>query len=75
MYKIFFNRVSQVYELTEMARMFLPSSEFCILDRDPAEDEGNAVEDVIIRLLIRSQQETKANGGYTIDLRNIQDAP
>ena len=50
MYKIFFNRVSQVYELTEMARMFLPSSEFCILDRDPAEDEGNAVEDVIIRL-------------------------
>ncbi|HOA42033.1 MAG TPA: coproporphyrinogen dehydrogenase HemZ [Bacillota bacterium] len=50
MYKIYFNRVKQVYELGELVRMFLPPSEFSILEEDPLgqplEEEG----DIVIRL-------------------------
>jgi coproporphyrinogen dehydrogenase HemZ len=50
LYKIYFNRVKQVYELGELVRMFLPPSEFSILEEDPLgqplEEEG----DIVIRL-------------------------
>ena len=39
MYKIYFNRVDHSYELREMVRMFLPSSEFVILEEDPRTDQ------------------------------------
>ncbi|GAB1475379.1 coproporphyrinogen III oxidase [Bacillota bacterium] len=38
MYSFYFNRVKQVYELTEMVRMFLPPSAYTILTNDPAEE-------------------------------------
>ncbi len=50
MYKFYFNRVRQVYELTEMVRMFLPQSAFCILESDPWEDTQSTTEDILIRL-------------------------
>ena len=45
-----FNRVKQVYELTELVRMFLPPSEFCILEKDPLEEPAGAEGGILIRL-------------------------
>ncbi|MGI6733148.1 MAG: coproporphyrinogen dehydrogenase HemZ [Anaerovoracaceae bacterium] len=50
MYRIYFNRVKQVYELTELVRMFLPPSEFCILEKDPLEEPAGAEGGILIRL-------------------------
>jgi coproporphyrinogen dehydrogenase HemZ len=50
LYRIYFNRVKQVYELTEMVRMFLPPSAFCILEKDPWEEPFGAAGDILIRL-------------------------
>lgn len=50
MYKFFFNNVKQVYELTEMVRMFLPPSSFSVLEEDPWEDKSGAVGDILIRI-------------------------
>lgn len=44
MYKIYFNRVNNSYEMSEMVRMFLPSGTFEILNDDPGIEcfeEGN----------------------------------
>jgi len=50
LYKFYFNRVKQVYELTEMVRMFLPPSSFSVLEEDPWEDKSGAVGDILIRI-------------------------
>ncbi len=50
MYKIYFNRVTQVYELTEMVKMFLPPSAFSILETDPWETLSEESGDILIRL-------------------------
>ena len=50
MYKIYFNRVKQVYELGELVRMFLPPSEFSILEEDPLEQPLEEEGDIVIRL-------------------------
>ncbi|HZK02075.1 MAG TPA: coproporphyrinogen dehydrogenase HemZ [Anaerovoracaceae bacterium] len=49
MYSFYFNEVKQAYELTEMVRMFLPKSEFTILDSDPLKSEA-IIEGIIIRI-------------------------
>ncbi len=50
MYRIYFNRVKQVYGLAEMVRMFLPPSSFTILEEDPWEDTKGAVGAILIRI-------------------------
>ena len=50
MYRIYFNRVKQVYGLAEMVRMFLPTSSFTILDDDPWDDTSLTAGDILIRI-------------------------
>lgn len=50
MYELYFNRAPGPYDLREMARMFLPSSEFRILDTDPVEETTNALPGNVIRI-------------------------
>lgn len=50
MYELYFNRAPGPYDLREMARMFLPSSEFRILDTDPVTETTNALPGNVIRI-------------------------
>lgn len=51
MYKFCFNNVKQEYELTEMVRMFLPKSEFAVLDsKDPIAESEQQDEDIVVRI-------------------------
>lgn len=53
MYSFYFNGVKQVYDLTEMVRMFLPASAYAILNEDPAKENmclPADKDDVIIRI-------------------------
>lgn len=50
MYKIYFNKVKNTYELTELARMFLPASAYSIIDYDPFETAEGALDDILIRI-------------------------
>ena len=50
MYKIFFNKVKNIYELAELVRMFLPASAYSIIDYDPYETSEGALDDILIRI-------------------------
>jgi coproporphyrinogen dehydrogenase HemZ len=49
LYKIYLNRVNHPYEMREMIRMFMPSSAFEIIDKDPLET-GETDFSLIIRI-------------------------
>lgn len=50
MYKIYFNRITNSYEMMEMVRMFLPASAYQILNEDPWETGEAGTEDILIRI-------------------------
>lgn len=52
MYKIFFNRAQNQYELREMVRMFLPENAYELLEEDPWECGGldNGAGEILIRI-------------------------
>jgi oxygen-independent coproporphyrinogen-3 oxidase len=50
LYELYFNRAPGTYNLQEMARMFLPSSEFRILDVDPLTEGTKPLPEKMIRI-------------------------
>jgi coproporphyrinogen dehydrogenase HemZ len=72
LYKFYFNRVKQAYEMAEMVRMFLPKSEFVILESDPGE-KSNGLSEIPANKLVRIPDEitTRDEGKrYIYDILN-----